>query len=111
LNTRLAFSRASSEDVPKVKNAALFRPSELRRTSALVSLPTRATLDLFVSIYGAEAGNLALKTMATAGVYIGGGIAPKIISEAQESRIYDSVRGEGQNETLARSDRGASDPQ
>ncbi len=34
--------------------------------------------DLFVSIYGAEASNLALKALATAGVYIGGGIAPKI---------------------------------
>jgi glucokinase len=38
-------------------------------------------LDLMVSIYGAEAGNLALKVMATGGVYIGGGIAPKILSK------------------------------
>jgi glucokinase len=36
-------------------------------------------LDLFVSVYGAEAGNLALKCLATGGVYIGGGIAPKIL--------------------------------
>ena len=36
-------------------------------------------LDLFVSIYGAEAGNLALTALATGGVYIGGGIAPKIL--------------------------------
>jgi glucokinase len=36
-------------------------------------------LDLFVSIYGAEAGNLALKIMSTGGVYLGGGIAPKIV--------------------------------
>lgn len=36
-------------------------------------------LDLFVAAYGAEAGNLALRFMATAGVYIGGGIAPKIL--------------------------------
>jgi len=35
-------------------------------------------LDLFVGLYGAEAGNLALKTMATGGVYLGGGIAPRI---------------------------------
>jgi glucokinase len=40
-------------------------------------------LDLFVSLYGAEAGNLALRTLATGGVYIGGGIAPKIIDRLQ----------------------------
>jgi glucokinase len=37
------------------------------------------TMDLFVSAYGAEAGNLAVRTVATRGVYIGGGIAPKNI--------------------------------
>ena len=36
-------------------------------------------LKMFVAAYGAEAGNLALRTMATAGVYIGGGIAKKIL--------------------------------
>ena len=40
-----------------------------------------AALDLFVTIYGAEAGNLALKMKATRGVLIGGGIAPKLISK------------------------------
>ena len=37
------------------------------------------TLDLFCSIYGAEAGNLALKCLALGGVFVGGGIAPKIL--------------------------------
>jgi glucokinase len=37
------------------------------------------TLDLFVEAYGAEAGNLALRVVATGGVYVGGGIAPKIL--------------------------------
>jgi glucokinase len=36
-------------------------------------------IDLFVSLYGAEAGNLALRALATGGVYLGGGIAPKIV--------------------------------
>jgi len=36
-------------------------------------------LDLFVGAYGAEAGNLALRTVATGGMFIGGGIAPKIL--------------------------------
>jgi len=38
-----------------------------------------AGMDLFVDAYGAEAGNLALRAVATAGVYVGGGIAPKIL--------------------------------
>jgi glucokinase len=36
-------------------------------------------LDVFVEAYGAEAGNLALRTVATGGVFVGGGIAPKIL--------------------------------
>jgi glucokinase len=46
-------------------------------------LATQA-LDLFVTLYGAEAGNLALKFKATGGVYVGGGIAPKIIQKLKE---------------------------
>lgn len=39
----------------------------------------RLTLDRFISIYGAEAGNLALKAMALGGLYVGGGIAPRML--------------------------------
>jgi len=39
----------------------------------------RQVLDLFISLYGAEAGNVALRYLATGGIYLGGGIAPKII--------------------------------
>ena len=38
-------------------------------------------LDLWISVYGAEAGNLALKAMATGGIFLGGGISPKILSK------------------------------
>lgn len=38
-----------------------------------------AVFDLFVDAYGAEAGNLGLRAMASAGVFVGGGIAPKIL--------------------------------
>jgi len=37
------------------------------------------TLDLFVEAYGAESGNLALRSVSTGGLFIGGGIAPKIL--------------------------------
>ena len=50
------------------------------------------TLKLFVGAYGAEAGNLALRTVATAGVYIGGGIAPKILPALQDGAFIDAFR-------------------
>lgn len=52
-------------------------------------------LELFVALYGAEAGNLALKVMATGGVYIGGGIAPKIISKLKESVFMNAFTAKG----------------
>jgi glucokinase len=50
------------------------------------------TLDLFASIYGAEAGNLALRMTATAGVYVGGGIAPKILPVIESGLFLDAFR-------------------
>ena len=52
-------------------------------------------LDVFVSIYGAAAGNLALKLMATAGVYVGGGIAPKILPRLREDAFMAAFVGKG----------------
>jgi glucokinase len=50
------------------------------------------TLEMFVSAYGAEAGNLALRAVATAGVYIGGGIAPKILPALETGVFMDAFR-------------------
>ncbi|MGE5359433.1 MAG: glucokinase [Bacteroidales bacterium] len=47
-------------------------------------------LDLFVSAYGAEAGNVALRALATGGVFLGGGIAPKIVSALQHPTFIDA---------------------
>jgi glucokinase len=49
-------------------------------------------LRMFVSAYGAEAGNLALRTMATAGVYIGGGIARKILPALTAGSFMEAFR-------------------
>jgi glucokinase len=49
-------------------------------------------LDLFVSAYGSEAGNLALRFVATAGVYVGGGIAPKILPALERGPFLDAFR-------------------
>jgi glucokinase len=58
------------------------------------------TIDLFVQYYGAEAGNLALKVLATGGVYIGGGIAPKIISKLRDGSFMKAFIGEGRMKDL-----------
>ncbi|HEX5108999.1 MAG TPA: glucokinase [Vicinamibacterales bacterium] len=49
-------------------------------------------LRMFIAAYGAEAGNLALRGVASAGVYIGGGIAPKILSAFQDGTFMDAFR-------------------
>ncbi len=49
-------------------------------------------LDMFVAVYGAESGNIALRTCATAGVYVGGGIAPKILPALESGTFLDAFR-------------------
>ncbi len=54
--------------------------AEISRAAMNGSNPlAEQALDLWVSVYGAEAGNLALKTMAVGGIFLGGGISPKIL--------------------------------
>jgi glucokinase len=80
-----------SEEPPRVvTRAALEQKSDL----------CVQALDLFVDYYGAEAANLALKVLATGGVYIGGGIAPKIISKLTDGRFMKAFIGEGRMKNL-----------
>ena len=52
-------------------------------------------LELFVAIYGAEAGNLGLRMLATAGVYLGGGIAPRILPVLRGPAFLAAFTGKG----------------
>jgi glucokinase len=52
-------------------------------------------LDMMISIYGAQAGNVALTVMATGGVYLGGGIAPKILSRLEEGGFMRAFTNKG----------------
>jgi len=52
-------------------------------------------LDIFVAIFGAEAGNLALKLKATGGVFLAGGIAPKILVKLQTPAFLEAFLGKG----------------
>lgn len=60
-------------------------------------------MELFVALYGAEAANLALKFLATGGVYIAGGIAPKILPLLQQSTFMDSFSNKGRFSSLVKS--------
>ena len=57
-------------------------------------------LAIFVTVYGAEAGNLALRGVATSGVYVGGGIAPKILPALRDGRFLEAFRAKGTMSTL-----------
>jgi len=57
-------------------------------------------LDLWISVYGAEAGNLALKTMATGGVFLTGGISPKILSKLTGPLFMRAFLGKGRLRSL-----------
>ena len=73
-----------------VSAAALSRKSELAVKA----------LDLFVEIYGAMAGNLALLMIAHGGCYIGGGIAPKIIEKLKDGAFMQNFTAKGRFQPL-----------
>ena len=52
-------------------------------------------LDMFVSAYGAEAGNLALKILSVGGLYVGGGIAPRIIEKLKDGTFMKAFADKG----------------
>ena len=53
------------------------------------------TLDMVVSAYGAEAGNLALKVMSVGGLYLGGGIAPRILEKLKDGSFLRAFQDKG----------------
>jgi len=78
---------AAEDRTPVIVEAAL----STERSSVLCT----ATLDLFIDILGAEAGNLALKVLATGGVYVGGGIPPRILKPLQRGGFLKALRAKG----------------
>ena len=64
------------------------------------SVPAVRALDLFASLYGAEAGNLALKAMATGGVFIAGNIAGHVFEKLAGGAFMESFVDKGRFRTL-----------
>jgi len=58
------------------------------------------TLDMFVEAYGAESGNLALRTVSSGGVFIGGGIAPKILPALTNGTFMNAFRAKAPLDAL-----------
>ena len=80
-----------AEEIAHGDPAAAISKSALDGTSGICV----QALDIFVSLYGAEAGNLALKMLATGGMYVGGGIAPKIISKLRAPAFFKAFCAKG----------------
>ena len=86
-------------------------PDSARRSAASISSTAMMgmdplavkTLELFVEIYGAQAGNLALISLATGGVFIAGGIAPKILSLLGSERFLNAFCDKPPMQDLLRS--------
>lgn len=78
---------ATHDPTPVIVNAALHpeTPSPL----------CHRTLETFVRILGAEAGNLALKMMATGGLYLGGGIPPRILGALESMHFFEAFSQKG----------------
>lgn len=86
----LAEEMGGADPSSVITKAALTEKSELAMRA----------LDLFVSIYGAEAGNLALKVKATGGVFLGGGIAPRIIEKLKSPAFMEAFTAKGRMKPL-----------
>lgn len=76
---------------------ALKDPSDLPARISRSAIERRCdrcveAFEIFLSAYGAEAGNVALRSVATAGVYVGGGIAPKILPALESGVFMDAFR-------------------
>ena len=87
------------------ESGAAADPAEIPSLISRAALERRCAhcleaLDVFVSAYGAESGNLALRTLATGGVFIGGGIAPKILPALKSGRFLDAFRAKAPMEEL-----------
>ena len=92
------FSRIHKFLNPSVRHPGFDDPSvdpapEITRLGLSGECPVCvATLDLWVEIYGSEAGNLALRNVARGGIYVAGGIAVKILPKLKDGRFAASVK-------------------
>jgi len=94
------FLRDSGHAAESPQLAALLRTEDPNPTITRLGLAGEdplcvATLQLFSALYGSEAGNLALKCLAVGGVFVGGGIAPKVLPVLQDGSFLRGFTDKG----------------
>jgi len=97
------------EKIPESPEAAQLITSAKDRTKAIVDAALdlqnpsdlcRTTIEVMVSILASEAGNLALKVLATGGIYLAGGVAVHLLAALQEPRFMQTFTRKGRFEDL-----------
>ncbi|MFI4890834.1 MAG: glucokinase [Steroidobacterales bacterium] len=91
------------QEIPAVTES--MRGQDLAAAISQAALENRSpvcvqALDMLVSIYGAEAGNVALKFMTYGGLFIGGGIAPKIITKLRDGNFMRAYLAKGRMQRI-----------
>ena len=92
-------------ELPEIEHElnAAHDPTPVIMSHAMSDAPSprcKATLDMFCSVLAAQAGNLALTVMATGGLYLGGGIPPRILPALQRGSFLQSFLSKGRLRSL-----------
>lgn len=92
-------------EMPEIESAlkTVTDPTPVIMNNAMSDMPSprcKATLDMFCSVLAAQAGNLALTVMATGGLYLGGGIPPRILPALQRGAFLQSFLNKGRLRSL-----------
>ncbi len=85
-----------AEKIKTGDHAAIIADAGLRKQAEIAV----QALEMFATIYGAEAGNLALKALALNGLYVGGGIAPKLITKLKDGMFMKAFADKGRYRKL-----------
>ncbi len=105
VNIAEGVAQSTGLSLPEALSSAL--ATERAEAPAVVTAQAREgdplcqrALETFCSLYGAEAGNLAAKTLPTGGVYVAGGIAPRILPELSDGRFREGFLAKGRMRPL-----------